>query len=216
MTEPVFGDTTERLYARLPDIYRREDANQSWQFKKYLSGAVDQASDIDTLIERFSFTPPEDGVADDTSDLVDPATADQEWLPWLAQLVGVKLVPSDTVAQWRTRIASTLTSAQPGTVAAMAEAARKVLTGNQTVSIYPFSNGSGVGAGNQWEMLIVTVADETLSDPIAAVVGAGQKPAGVKLYHTTYGASWSTIQTEFPTWADWNGKTWQEIQEAGM
>jgi hypothetical protein len=106
MSEPFFSNSTEKLYYRLPAAVRNEDIYQNYQLKKWLSGVVDQAGTIDTLVDRFSYVSPEDGPGYRTADLVDPVTADAAWLPWLAQLVGVKLQPGDSVAQWRSDISN--------------------------------------------------------------------------------------------------------------
>lgn len=215
MPEPIFDETTERLYKRLPEVYRTYDIKQGWQFKKWLSGICNSQNEVDSLITRFSYTPPEDGVPTDTSDLVDPATADAAWLPWLAQLVGVVLAPADTEAERREHIGSALSGIKAGTKAAMAEAAKKVLTGTKSVAVYDHSNLTGLGVGDQWEVLVRTIQAETLSNPVDAIIAVGAKPAGVKLYHQYYGASWQTIETTYPTWAGWEGKTWQQIEETG-
>jgi hypothetical protein len=214
MTEPLYSETTERIWQNLPQVYRREDAFQDWQFKKYLASLGEILSEVDILIERFTYTPPDDGVPVDTSDLVDPMTANEEWLPWLAQLVGVKLNRSLTVPQQRLAISTRLSGTQVGTKASMAEAAKPALTGSQTVYVYPFSTSAGgIGAGGQWDVLILTLASETVGDVVQTIIDAGAKPAGIKLWAATYGATWNTVESTYPTWNDWEAQTWADIEQ---
>lgn len=87
---PDVSATTERLYGSLPAFYRDADEPLDWPLLRYLSLLGDQLGDLEELVDRIDFVRAEDvGSAGDTSDLVDPATADAAWLPWLAQLVGI-------------------------------------------------------------------------------------------------------------------------------
>lgn len=82
----------------------------------------------------------------ETADLVDPATADAGWLPWLAQLVGVNLTGL-TVAAQRTALADPETSWDHGTPGAIAEAAKAGLTGTQAVTITAHYDGEPFAIG---------------------------------------------------------------------
>lgn len=215
MPEPIFSAATERYYQALPEAYRLEDAKTDWTLKKFLSGVLEQQNDIEVLIDRFDYDAPPVGAIGDTSDLVDPVTADAAWLPWLQQLVGLRTTSSD-VAVMRSRIASP-TKFRGGTKAAIREAAKTVLTGDKHVEVYDHTTDvSALGAAGQWDVLIVTRATETVSSPITEVIRVGAKPAGIILYHRTYTTTWDAIEAAFPTWADMEGKTWSEIEEAGL
>lgn len=216
MPEPTFSEATERFYASLPGVYRFEDANNGWQMKSWIAGILDVQGEIETLLTRIKYVPPEDGpaVEDLHSDLVDPDTADEAWLPWLAQLVGVRFNYTLTEAQRRERIKSAIGGVRAGTKAHMIEAAKAVLTGTQTVYVYPFSNAvGGINAGTQWEVLVITKPDETAGDVVAAIVNAGAKPAGVKITHVTDSNTWAEVEAAFPTWAQWDAATWQQIEQ---
>lgn len=213
MAEPVYDEATEELYAGLPEVQRVNDIPYNYSLKRYLSGIGYTLGEVYTLIDRFSYTPPDDGVATDTSELVDPYLANVEWLPWLAQLVGVKVKVTANEADWRAAIASAVSGTKAGTKQAIVEAAQTVLTGSKVVYIYDHSNATdGIGNGDQWDVLITTLEEETTSDPVAAVLLAGAKPAGINLTHMYYGATWDTIESELPTWNDWEGKTWEDIE----
>lgn len=216
MPEPFYSDTTERFYERIPGVYRYEDSQHNWQMKRWIAGLLEQMADVDVLLQRFRYVPPEDGpeVEDLSSDLVNPMTADAAWLAWLAQLVGVHFDYILTTDLQRTVVANAVTGVQAGTKAAIVQAAQTVLTGTKTVYVYPFSNNvGGIGAGGQWDVLVMTLAAETTGNVVNAIVNLGAKPAGVKLYHVTYGANWTTVETTLPTWADWETRTWQQIEQ---
>jgi hypothetical protein len=223
MSEPIYDAVTERFYyRRLSQMYRDADAAQGWPLKSWLSGILAQQQVAETLLDRFLYTTPDvGGLAGDTSDLVDPATADAAWLPWLGQLVGARLDTSLPVADQRTAIAGAITGLRAGSKAAIANAAKKNLTGTKTVSVVDHSTDTGsLGSGGQWDVLIVTVASETpmgTAQVIADVIAAGQKPAGVQLWCKTFEASWSVIEAARPAWATgWDGFTWRQIEETGL
>lgn len=217
MTEPIFTESTERWWAKIPGVYRFEDAQLDWPMKRWLAGIGDVYNEVDVLIDRIKYVPADDGIdeMDLHSDLVDPQQADATWLPWLAQLVGVKFDYLLTEQQKRDRITNAIGGVQAGTKAAIIQAAQSVLTGTKTVYVYPFSNTiGGIDAGTQWEVLVMTIAAETVSDPVVAIINAGAKPAGVKLYHDTYGANWTTVETAFSTWDAWDATTWETMEQA--
>jgi hypothetical protein len=157
----------------------------------------------------------------DTSDLVDAASADDSWLPWLGQLFGVDLAPGLNVIERRDAVRYASSGFKAGSKPALGDAVRSELTGTKSVAIYDHSTDapSGVGAGTQWEVLIVTRSSETPAGGAAildAVARKGAKPAGVKLYHKSVEATWATIEATYPTWADWETKTWSQIEETGL
>ena len=51
------------------------------------------------------------------------------------------------------------------------------------------------------------------ADPVQAVIDRGAKPAGFKLWYTSATSSWNDVLADHPTWADWEGKTWTELEE---
>jgi hypothetical protein len=66
--------------------------------------------------------------------------------------------------------------------------------------------------------MVVTAASERISDPLAAIVAAGQKPAGVLLHSQDFAATWAVVEATYPTWADWETApgTWRRIEETGL
>lgn len=244
MTEPVYSATTEKLWRRLPEVYRTYDEDNDWAFKKFISSFADQLDEVETLSERFflvgeedyrlltedlgvtdTYTRP-DGLEDDdspigylpmyqTSDLVDPRTANEEWLPYVAQLYGVQL-PNDTVDYQRAAIWYGYTSLKGGSKQALREALQDQLTGDKWVDIYERRDGAGGSIDSpagEWDILVVTRTEETPPglDLVAEIERRNAKPAGVILHQITYNAPWDDIDT-----LDWTAieafSNWNELE----
>lgn len=223
MTEPVYDYTTERFYSKLPEFFRVSDVPQDWTLKKWLSGIFAEYNQLDVMIDRFKYTTPDaGGSALDTSDLVDPFTADVAWLPWLAQHVGVVLNPALSEADQRSSIYDRLTNlnTQPGSKGAMANAAKARLTGSRSANIYDHSTDVGTpGTAGMWDVLVITVGSETPPgvDPTEDIIAANAKPAGVQLYHRTFESVWDDIEAGLATWDDWEAAgSWRAIEETGL
>lgn len=252
MAEPVVTTFTRRWYERLPAFMRDADVDQDWALLRFLSLLGDQAGEVEALFDRIAYVAPDDyrpgmvaNPAWDTSELVDPALADAGWLPWLAQLVGVKLLPLMAEADRRSAIADASSGWRVGTKVAVKAAVRTRLSGSQYVELHTHSTSAGVGTGGAFDVLIVTKDSETLgwhaleaNAPTWAdvealgsweavellanaklaetIAAAGAKPAGVKFWWAPFRASWGAIEAEFPTWTDIEAAgSWAAIQEAG-
>jgi hypothetical protein len=214
MPRPDVADLTDRLYDRLPAMYRDADEPLDFPLLRWLSLLLDPAGELDVLHDRLA---PAD--LTDTSELADPATADLAWLPWLAQMVGVRLSRDLTGQAARDAVQFASSGYRGGTKAAVADAAKSELTGTRYAQVFDHStDASVIGAAGEWDVLIVTRTTETpsVARVLDAVVAKRAKPVGVVLYHRAYNATWGQVQTVFPTWADWNGRTWAQIQEAGL
>lgn len=220
MAEPVYSDACERIWARLPEYLRNADS-PAFVFKTWMSGVADELGTITTLLDRIDYTSIEDGGAvGDTSDLVDPNTADPAWLPWLAQAVGVTLGPTLTVAEQRAAIAGVSTGFMAGTKTAVAQAAQTELTGTKYVKIYDHStSSSALGGATIWDVLVVTRTSETPNTAavLDAIVRKGAKPAGVTLWWKSFDTSWTQLEQAYPTWNDWEAANpWDHLQETGL
>ena len=240
---PVFSTTTERVYDKLPDVYRETDEQNDYQFKKYISSICDVLGDVDLLVERLryrsqielemrkryaqrfsTYTQP-DRVANapilgSTSDLVDPRSANSAWLPWLGQLVGVYIDPNMQDFDARDAIYYASSGFRAGSKNALEKAARSVLTGSRYAVALPHTKvvDGQLIPGSTWDVTILTRADESPSSFIVlqAVNKQTLKPAGVQLYHRVYTASWDALEASLPYWSDWNTTTWDQIELAGI
>ncbi len=222
MTGPIYSPTTERMYRALPEHYRDSDAALGYPLKRYLSATGDRLGEVETLLDRIDYRMGDEatpGAPPDSSDLVDPDRADRAWLPWLAQLLGVRLSPGLSEAEQRDAVRFAAAGWRSGTKRAVADAARSALTGSRYVAVYDHTTStSGIGKGGEWDVLLVTRATET--PDVALVLSSVQRqnaaPAGVKLWHAAYEAKWFQVHTALPTWADWNARTWAQVQDVGQ
>lgn len=215
MLRPTVTGATETIYGQLPEFYRAADEAQNWTLLRYVSLLGDRADPVVQAIVDFDFRGPSDegGSAANSSALVDPVLADVSWLPWLAQLYGVRL--SGPVGQLRQAIVDATRGITPGSKGAIVNAARYMLTGERRVDIIPQTRPGGM-AGGPWDVLIRTRHDETPADDgariIAAIIAADAKPAGVVLWHGFWSASWDTLEAAYPTSDDWDARTWDELE----
>lgn len=154
----------------------------------------------------------------DTSDLVDPSSADIDWLPWLAQLVGLRLQAELSATQRRDALRQAARF-QSGSRQALVDAVRTVLTGNRSVTVYPHTAvaaGAPTAAG-PWDLTVVTAIAETpggAQSVFAAVRRMGAKPAGIRLFHAYRTVTWADFHAAFPTWAALHARpTWQAVAD---
>lgn len=224
MTRPVLapapvGGTLDRVYDALPDHYRHADESNDWPLYRWLAGVCAELGEVEQMQARIDYVSVGDGGAPgDTSDLVDPATADPAWLPWLGQLVGVAITPDLTDAERRDGILYASSGWRAGTKAAVADAAKTELTGSKYAFVYDHSV-SEPGDGGIWDVLIITRTTETpdVGAVLAAVARRGAKPAGVVLHHIAYNAAWDTVESSYPTWGAIEAAgSWNNIEEAGL
>jgi hypothetical protein len=237
---PISSILVDRLYQRLPEVYRTMDGRDSrWAFKRYLYAALHQAGLIDDTVTQVAGDRPVGPAAPEPwglqsdelavwraarqnriSLLGDPQNAPSTWLSWMAQLVGAYLDPAASLPERRDTISFATSGYRAGTRQAIADAARSALTGSRYVQVLPRTavDGSGTITGGPWDVTIVTRGSET-PDPnavLGAVVRKGVKPAGVRLWTHSFEASWAAVEAQFPAWQDWNAATWQRIEEAGL
>lgn len=211
MARPVVSTFTDRLYGSLPEFYRDADTPLDYPLLRFLSLLGDQAGATEQLLDRIDYLTVRDGgLLGDTSDLVDPASADPAWLGWLAQLVGAELSPLIAVPAQRTTISSAAAGFQAGSRQALAAVARRALTGGQFVNITPNLDG------NPWVIGLATAQADTpsIAAVIAAIEDAGAKPAGYRLEVTFYSASWNTLEAKYPTSDAWDAVTsWDALEQ---
>lgn len=209
MAAPAVGVTTDRMYRRLPELYRDADALEDFDLLRFLSLVVDQASEMEAIYERLA-----------VGEHLDAQAADAAWLPWLAQLLGVRLVAGLTEVETRDAVSSGSSGWRAGTKAAVAAAAQSVLTGTRYAKVYDHSTstGAGLGTASEWDVLVVTRSSET-PDPavvLDAIVRKRAKPAGVVLHHQDYESDWAALEAL----GSWNAiealGSWDAMQEQGI
>lgn len=238
---PHMSELVDRLYSRLPQVYRYADqADSTWSFKRYLAGLLVTAGEVGEVVEQIRGdrpigppTPEPWALAPDElevwraerqarpSALGDPDQARTGWLPWLAQLVGARLDPAASEGERRDTIRYATSGWRGGTRSAIADAARTALTGTKYARVVPHTVPSGAGGiepGTVWDITVVTRVSET-PDPdavLGAILRKGVKPAGAVLWHAVYEATWDQQEAAYPTWDLRDAATWDELAEAGL
>lgn len=188
---------TERIYAGLPELYRQADLAQAdgpsgFPLLRYLSAITDPLARFEVLLDRLTRTVSETGEVTAPAALTDPMTADLSWLPWLGQLVGVTVDRRQSELEQRDAVRFASAGYRAGTKASVADAARSALTGARYVKVHDHSV-SEPGNGGPWDVLLVTRVSDTpdVAAVLDAVVRRGAKPAGVRLRHRTYSATFT-------------------------
>lgn len=213
MARPTVTVFTERLYGRLPDVYRAADEAQAagssgYPLLRYLSLIADQGGEVEELLDRIDYVAaPDGGAPGDTSDLADPATADAAWLPWIAQAAGADLGDLTDPAGRRLVLVAADDTRADGSVRAVRARVAPLLTGARTLYVVPHY-------GNDWTVALITFAGESAGTTPEAILAAAeeQRPAGVAFVHE-YGLTWDDLEAGFPTWSaidaagSWNGLT---------
>jgi hypothetical protein len=162
---------------------------------------------------------PEDVPLGATSDLVDPRTANTEWLSWLAQFAGEDIYTFGSMQDFRAAISDTSTSFASGTIASIRSAIQTVLMGTKTVRVFPHTNDpTKPGEAEEWDLTIVTRTSESPSIETMeeALRLRGVKPAGVTVHFFKHQATWDAVELDNPTWNVWDTRTWTGIEESGL
>lgn len=203
------ADTTQDIFDRLPEVFRNEDerADDPGVLKWFISGTGDQATEVETLLERFQ-----------RGELVDPSLADDSWLDYIAQLLGVTAARGLPASQKRTLLADPTIGYKSGTPGAIISAAKGAVGGSGYVGLYNHTtDASAIGAASEWDILLVTRSGEALSNPAQRVIDLGQKPAGIRLYHRVWEVTWADIHANYPTWAAINAlPNWGALERTGI
>lgn len=152
------------------------------------------------------------------SDLVDPQAAENEWLLWLAQLVGVRLHPELTSEERRDAIRYAASGFRAGTKRAIADAAKSELSGTRYARALAHSTPDALGTATEWDVTVITRESETADSQavLDTIIRKGAKPVGVVLHHLAYQATWAAIEHHRPTWDDWDAGDWNNVEEAGL
>jgi len=202
-TPPDHTPLGERLAERTAPI--APDDDQYGYAHGHLAEAIAQPAI--QLQEAFD---PVDAASFET--ILDPTRCPDWALPWLAQLVGLRLPTSITVDEQRAFIVA-LASQNRGTPAALAAAAGLYLTGSKTVY---FRERDPDSDDPPYTIEVVTLDDET-PDPDAVLAALmAQKPGGIVLtFRQVEGQDWQQVVTDYDTWDDVVAtySTWDRLVE---
>ncbi len=197
------GTFTDQWYALLPGFMRHLDTSHDQQLFRYLQLLGDQGEEVMQL-----------AVDADSGRLTDPYLTPDALMPWLAQMVGVTVAGPVRSEALRSRISDLQAVARPGSAPAIAAVVRTLLTDTKQVSIVSHYGG------DPWVIAVIVRTAEApveLGDVTAAVVDAGQKPAGWTLVTVGVSADWGAWDDLGATWADADtagGATWHSEEQA--
>jgi hypothetical protein len=156
------NESAERIYARLEPIDVGDDT------LKHIAEALGLgAVEVDEVAPGTDTHGP-------WARIMDPYACPVWALPYLAQWVGERLLPSDSEQDKRDRIAQAA-GFYSGTDRAMREEVARTLTGTRTVTVL-----TRVG-GDRWAMTVKVKTSECPSPVASEAAARRQKPAGVVL-----------------------------------
>jgi len=178
LTPESFAET---LYVALAPL-ARQDPDYDWSLL-ILCNAIGAMYQLLDDLERD--TPEGPG----WSPLVDLNRCPDDALPWLAQFVGVRLLPDTTPAEQRARILAT-DGWRRGTREAIESATAATLTGTKSVVVRERDGGDA------YALRVQTLVRETPDSAATLSAILSQKPAGIVLtYQTLTGQDYQTVKT---------------------
>lgn len=150
---------------------------------------------IGTMFQAVADVARDDEDGPGWSAVVDVNRCPDAWLGWLAQFVGVSLVPGTTPDEQRTRILST-DGFRRGTVEAIRSAAQLHLTDSRAVI---FTERFG---GDAYVLAIRTLLLETPDPAVTRADILAAKPAGIVLdYSTQTGQTYDAVNVAYASYA---------------
>lgn len=171
MPRPIVSQVAEDIYAALGPWSRRDaeigETTDNWrvlEIAEAIGGRLQPIEDITRDSDDYVGW----GI------IMDPDFAPEEWLPWLAQLGGVRVKEGLALPEQRVRLKA-LANAWRGSPSSIVGAAQQFLTGTKTVYLVERH-----GSANR--LTVTTLTAET-PDPVSVdrAIRTEQKPAGIIL-----------------------------------
>jgi hypothetical protein len=186
---------TARLYRMLAPLAQFDPFN-AWSLLVYLNAAARPYELVEAWVRDTEQGP-------GWSLLLDVDRCPPEALPWLAQLVGVRLIPGASADDSRARIRA-VGGFHRGTRQAIYAAAKQTLTGAQNVFITErAATPEGPPVWGAYYLDVMTYANETPSQFETLQAILSQKPAGLVLnYRVQTGQSYRQVRDRFATYQD--------------
>jgi hypothetical protein len=184
---PELDAVAERLYADMAPLAWLDEDN-GWALAVLCGGTGELFQEVDDLARDTADGP-------GWSSVLDLARCPVDWLPWLAQFVGVTLTTGLTDAQARAVIAER-TGWGRGRRATIIAVIQSTLTGAKTVYMQERYQADA------YKLAVRTITAQTPSAAatLAALVAA--KPAGIVLdFATVTGQTYDLVRVNFATYA---------------
>jgi hypothetical protein len=200
MTAPVHTPIGARLRERTQPL-APDDASNGYAHAHLCEGIGRMLAQVAEVFDPEGDVPP-------FAPLLDPALCPAWALPWLAQLVGVRL-PAGTSESAARAMISDVAGFARGTRAAMTASIAPLLTDTKTVYFRERD-------GSAYRLEVVTLTSET-PDPVAVEAALrSQKPGGLVLsYRTVASWDWQQVVVEQASWATAKAtySTWRRFVE---
>lgn len=200
---PVVGEAAEELYAAM-GCFTVGDEDHAWHLLKFCDAlATVMLERVHSLVAAVSGRPP-------WQIAMDPETAPDFALAWLAQFVGAELEAAMSDSEQRDAI-EVPQGWRRGTPESMREIARRTLTGTKSVNLIERD-------GDPYDLTVhVLSSEQTLMPTETARLIRKGKPIGLVLtYSATGGETWTQFDTATSSWDDAAEKfpTWYDVQFA--
>lgn len=156
----------------LLEPYAENDASAGFALRSLCESIAKTMTDVDELVR--------DGVNGEPgwSAILDASRAPDEGLAWLGQIVGTALLPGDSNATSRARVAAA-DGLKRGNPALLIAAAKRLLTGNKTVIFTERTSDA-------WHFAVRTRTAETPSSAAVLAILTAMKPAGLIMDYATF------------------------------
>jgi hypothetical protein len=177
----------ERLYAAM-DPLAWLDEDYDWSLAILCGGVGETFQEVDDLARDTAEGP-------GWSSVLDLARCRADWLPWLAQFVGV-VIPAGTAPTEARALIARRSGFTRGTRASIVAAAQSTLTGAKTVYVQERY------AADAYKLAVRTITAQTpnVATTRAAILAA--KPAGLILdYATVAGQTYDLVRVNYATYA---------------
>lgn len=184
---PGLASFAANLYAGMEPVAWL-DASVGWALAYYCGALGGMFQDVEDLARD---TPEGPG----WSAVLDLDRCPDDWLPWLAQFVGVTIAPGSTPAQMRAAI-DALLGFQRGTPAAIRASTAATLTGSKVVVLQERFGGDA------YALAVYTLTAQTPDQAASRAAILAQKPGGIVLTYAVGNAdTYQAINTAYATYA---------------
>jgi hypothetical protein len=226
MSAPAVTETTQALYAELPEHFRSQDEAGGWPLLRYLAVTGDQADEVVAQLRLLQ-----------AGQMADPINAPAAWLDFLAQFVALDAtgltVPEKRVAidSAQSLLAGSLTSMERAVESLLGGEKRYLIelhSGGDPWAITIYAHADDVG-GSTWDSLAIDFpswnAWEASGswDNLATVAPFNEsgvfetvKPAWIVLSIETItdGAYWLFLELSVTTWDQWETQfaSWTDLE----
>jgi hypothetical protein len=216
MTTPTVSAAAEQVWRLLPDYAQAADERTDWTLRRFTAAA---AAGLDRAVDLLTAIDPNTSVTG-TCEIVNPQAAPRSFLPWLGWLVGIdtSLLPDSEV---RAVIKDTFASQRRGSVAAIAAAVQRTLTGVRDVTILTKPPDPDITAWDYdvaedydtdrrydgqvpdpWLIIVITKTPQTPDATATLEAALSEKPAGMLLeLQTLAGMTYDALAALYPTYS---------------